>query len=289
MARTTLQPAELTAEQRHDWDVDGYLVVRGLLNTEEVAEIRQAFENLSAEPTPVDGHWHPKSDEEAAGDPLKRYPRVLQPHRFMPLAERYMLHERIGRVLTTLFQDQPIATQSMFYFKPKGAKGQALHQDNYYLRVKPHTCIAAWCAIDPSLPENGGMTLVPGTQDLEIACPKLGDATPEHVLKDSFTSDYVAPPEGREAVPCVMEPGDVLFFNGSVIHGSTPNTHPTLWRRSFICHYMPEAAQEISGYYHTYGLWDFSGQRVDRHFSPEDGGPCGDDGQPLPKHLKVSA
>ncbi len=270
-----LKNSPLTAEGRKHWSRDGYLVLRGLLSSEEVAEIKANFDDFAATPEVVPDHWHPADDATAAGDPLKRYPRVMHPHAFMPMAMRYMLDDRIRLVLTELLNDEPIATQSMFYFKPTGAKGQALHQDNYYLRVHPHTCIAAWCAIDPSLPENGGMTVVPGTHELDIACPQLGDALPEHVRRDSFTTDYVPPPEGKQAVPCLMEPGDVLFFNGSVIHGSTPNTHPTLWRRSLIFHYMPSAATEISHYYQKFGLWSFDGSRVDRDSSPIDGGPCG--------------
>ena len=71
-----------------------------------------------------------------------------------------------------------------------------------------------------------------------------------------------------------MKAGDVLFFNGSVIHGSEPNTHPTLWRRSFICHYMPVAAREIVQWY--FPLHDFNGNVIERQASGM-GGPCGPD------------
>jgi ectoine hydroxylase-related dioxygenase (phytanoyl-CoA dioxygenase family) len=33
-----------------------------------------------------------------------------------------------------------------------------------------------------------------------------------------------------------MEPGDVLFFNGQVIHGSLPNRSSTRFRRALIAH-----------------------------------------------------
>jgi hypothetical protein len=35
------------------------------------------------------------------------------------------------------------AAQSMYYYKPPGAKGQGMHQDNFYLLASPATCIAA--------------------------------------------------------------------------------------------------------------------------------------------------
>ena len=36
---------------------------------------------------------------------------------------------------------EPYAAQTMFYFKPPGARGQALHQDQTPLRVQPGTCL----------------------------------------------------------------------------------------------------------------------------------------------------
>ena len=50
-------------------------------------------------------------------------------------------------VLTQLLGVEPLAVQTMLYFKPAGARGQALHQDNFYLRVQPGTCMAAWLAL----------------------------------------------------------------------------------------------------------------------------------------------
>ena len=99
----------------------------------------------------------------------------------------------------------------MFYFKPPGARGQAFHQDNYYLRIKPDTCIAAWLAVDRASPENGGLQLCAGTHNYEVQCPEEADEGA------SFTRDFVQPPEGHEPSKLVLEPGDVLFFNGNPI------------------------------------------------------------------------
>ncbi|WP_341853805.1 hypothetical protein [Brachybacterium sp. GPGPB12] len=62
---------------------------------------------------------------------------MIQPHRgdHAPgrLARRWSLEQRVmGRVAEVV---GPVwATQSMFYFKPPGARGQAMHQDNYFLQ-----------------------------------------------------------------------------------------------------------------------------------------------------------
>jgi ectoine hydroxylase-related dioxygenase (phytanoyl-CoA dioxygenase family) len=154
----------------------------------------------------------------------------------------------------------------MFYFKPPGARGQDLHQDNFYLRVSPGSCIAAWIAVDDADEENGGMMCVPGTGDLEVACPEKSDPT------IFFTTEHVEPPAGKKPEIVKLKAGDVLFFNGSVIHGSYPNTSKDRFRRSLICHYVPKSCIEVARGYHP--LLDFEGNVVSREFATG-GGPCG--------------
>lgn len=178
-----------------------------------------------------------------------------------------MLDKRVEAVLTDLFEEEAIASQIMFYFKPLGARGQDLHQYNYYLRVKPGTCIAAWTAVDDVDMENGGMVLVPGSHELDIFCLERADNS------QFFTADHVDVPEGKEVVPEVMKAGDVLFFNGSVVYGSYPNLSQDRFRCAFICHYVPLASQEVSGGYHP--LYNFQGEIVEGIGEATGGGPCG--------------
>lgn len=254
----------LSPEQVDFFRREGYLIVRRLFSSGEVDALRARFERLVAgtEPAPP-GQW--PNDPQAA-DPLQRCPRVMMPHRWDGLSRRWLLDPRLRTILRTLLEDEPIATQSMFYFKPPGARGQALHQDNFYLQVEPHSCIAAWTAIDPSVPENGGLSVVPHTQDYALVCPEQAD------MAESFVTHLVRPPAGAQAVPAELQPGDTLFFNGNVIHGSGPNRSPTLWRRSFICHYMPASARCISSWY--FPLLNFSGDEV-VYGATQGGGPCG--------------
>jgi ectoine hydroxylase-related dioxygenase (phytanoyl-CoA dioxygenase family) len=195
---------------------------------------------------------------------------MMQPHLHAdkpvgPVARRYLLDQRLLSILQALLREEPYAVQSMFYFKPPGARGQDFHQDNYYLRVKPGTCMAAWIAIDDCDEENGGMMCVPETGSHEIVCPEKSDP------RLYFTTEHVAIPEGKTAILPLMKAGDVLFFNGSTIHGSGPNTSPTRFRRSLICHYVPQSTTEMS---HWYQAFDARGDLVPIKVN-QDGGPCG--------------
>lgn len=254
----------LTTDQLNRYHADGYLIVRGLFSKDEVAHYLEHVMSMHA------GRRIPNykflTQEESGGDPLNVYPRIMHPHRFDALSKQWLLDERVANVLRDLMDEEPIAAQSMLYFKPPRARGQAFHQDNLYLQVKPKSCIAAWVALDRSDPKNGGLSVCPGTHTMRIACPERAD------LSISFSTELVRPPVGRDPVPAILDPGDVLFFNGSVVHGSTPNTSDTRWRRSFICHYAPASTQEISPFY-TPSL-DMAGNEL--RFPPaQSGGPCG--------------
>jgi ectoine hydroxylase-related dioxygenase (phytanoyl-CoA dioxygenase family) len=265
---------QVTSEDVEQFTSNGYAIARGLFAPDEVAEIRDAF-MAQADMGSVPGLFD-ASRISGSNDPLARYPRMMHPHRHPglpvgPLSMRYMLDRRIEAYLTAFFGEPVVAAQSMFYFKPAGARGQSLHQDNFYLRVAPLTCMAAWVAIDDVDEDNGGLFVVPGTQDIAIACPEKADPT------ISFTTEYVAPPEGTKPIPVIMKAGDCLFFNGSLIHGSYPNTSADRFRRSFICHYLPASSTEISAGYKP--LFAFDGTVVgDEIGNATGGGPCGTDG-----------
>jgi phytanoyl-CoA hydroxylase len=263
MASETLDFEPMTDEQVRSYDRDGYLIVRGLFSREEIDALAARFREISAG-EPMEGYWEP---DRSSYDPLKRYPRIVHPHRFDALCKRMLLDPRVYRVVRSVLRDEPIAVQSMYYFKPPGAKGQAFHQDDLYLQTRPGPCIAAWTAVDPSKPENGGLFVVPGTHRMTVQCPELADPS------ESFTTHFTRPPSGVQPVAARLEPGDVLFFTGNVIHGSRPNQTQDQWRRSFICHYVPRRSTHIAQWFQP--ALDFAGNEVgDLGVSP-DGGPCG--------------
>jgi ectoine hydroxylase-related dioxygenase (phytanoyl-CoA dioxygenase family) len=189
----------------------------------------------------------------------------MQPHEISPLARAFLLDARLGAVLEALLGEEVLAAQSMFYFKPPGARGQALHQDNFYLRAEPGTCVAAWVACEVIDRDNGGLEVVPGTHRMDLFCPEEADE------ELSFAREYVPPPPGLRAVPVDLAPGDVLFFNGSLVHGSRPNRSADRFRRSFIGHYVGRSTRRIGGYYRTLSM---SGESVPLPES-EGAGPCG--------------
>jgi len=253
----------VTKQDKEFYAKNGYAVVKGVFSPEECEAYREHFMTLRAEGAkPGDM----VADTRKIGDPLKAYPRMIHMHRWDEPSLQWVLDPRLEECLTAFLGTEPLAVQTMLYFKPAGARGQALHQDNFYLRAQPGTCMAAWLALDPCDEENGCMRIVPGSHEWPILCTTDADTSA------SFTNVTVPLPEGMAAVPVIMDAGDVLFFNGSVVHGSYPNVSEDRFRRSLIGHYIESRAERVAEFDQPILRMDGTAFEIE---GVEEGGPCG--------------
>jgi phytanoyl-CoA hydroxylase len=248
---------------RSGFDRDGFALAPQLFSRREARRYCGHF--MALHPSGQRPHEVAGADSRAR-DPLRRYPRMMQMHRWDPVSLEWLLDARICDRLLALLGRQPFAVQTMCYFKPPGSRGQAPHQDNFYLRASPGTCIAAWLALDRADEANGCLLVVPGSHRWPILCTTAADTA------QSFTDITVPLPPGTRPRPVPMEPGDVLFFNGSLVHGSNPNRTARRFRRSLIGHYIQAEACQVAEYYHPALAMD--GTQLQLGVS-RDGGPCG--------------
>lgn len=252
----------------------GFTIVRALFSHEECDALREHYMQMNARGDYPGG----ESIDRTSDDSLHHYPRIMMPHRFEEVGLNWLIDPRINECLTGLTLLEPLAVQTMYYFKPPGARGQSLHQDQFYLRTRPGTCMAAWMAIDRCDEENGCLRIVPDTGDLPVMCTKEAD------LNESFSGVEIPLPKGKGAVPVSLDPGDVLFFNGQLIHGSLPNKSDR-FRNTIIGHYIMGDADECSAGYHP--VYRMDGTIVEHVGKSERGGPCGvwveRDGQVVPE------
>jgi ectoine hydroxylase-related dioxygenase (phytanoyl-CoA dioxygenase family) len=194
----------------------------------------------------------------------------MQPHRYSAKAQEWLLNPNVAAVLEDLLGKPPLAAQTMYYFKPPGARGQGMHQDNFYLLSKPATCIAAWTAIDSSDLDNGCLWVLPGSNHGNILCPDK-ESEPWLGYGDTHIPKF---PRDRKPIPVPVPRGSTMFFGGNLIHGSGPNRTTHRSRRTFIGHYIDSASEQVARFYHP--VLDMRGQVVGDIRIPEGGGPCGD-------------
>jgi len=264
----------LTPELEQFYAANGYVVVPALFSAAELERYRAHYMALRRFSHEGDTAGVAANIEQ---DTNQQYPRMIHMHRWDDLSLQWLLDERLRVCLTGLLGREPFAVQTMLYYKPPGARGQALHQDQFYLKVQPGTCMAAWLALDDCDEANGCMQLVPGSHKWDVLCTQPADTTL------SFTDVTVPLPPGVNPALVLMRAGDVLFFHGSTVHGSYPNTTPDRFRRALIGHYIDGAAEQVGQYYQP--ALRMNGQRLSNLGVSQGGGACGvwveQDGAPI--------
>jgi len=187
------------------------------------------------------------SDDERA----QWFLRVHMLHRQLELHERTLLHPRVLDVLEALVGPDVSALQSMLFLKPPGKPGQGWHQDSFYLPTHPDTLIGAWIAIDACDELNGAMWFAKGSQVEPIYPPPVdtyGFSDQTMLSGLDCVRGVSDPDDGRNALTRVADrydqvlvsarPGDVVFFDGHVLHRSKANFTTDRYRRSFVGHFM---------------------------------------------------
>lgn len=257
----------ITPAQVEQFHRDGWCVVASLFSADEIAAIEAFFEDFKHNGAAIydDG----MKFEEI--DPAKRQLRAMHPHRHSERARQWALQPRVLEVLGVLLGRPALLAQTMYYFKPPGAKGQGMHQDNFYLLAAPATCIAAWTAIDAAGLDNGCLWVVPGSHRHAIHCPEVVPGEAWNNYGDSHINPF---PREAKPIPVIVPRGSTMFFGGQLIHGSGPNRTSSTSRRTFIGHYVDESTTSLSKFYHP--VLNRAGEVVSTVAVDTAGGPCGD-------------
>jgi phytanoyl-CoA hydroxylase len=258
----------VTADQYTAFRRDGFVVVRGLVSADEVAELRQHTEDLMQGKLPEQRGTR-MAERDVARDHgvtvqgLEAPPEHLSPmekaqfflrihmlHRRLELHERYMLHPRVLDVLEVLIGPDVLAMQTMLFLKPPGKPGQGWHQDSYYIPTHPDTLCGAWIAIDDCDEQNGAMWFAKGSgvEPIYPPCPEVSYGFGDQLVSDiSYVKGVSDPDDDQNMLSRVADrysqvlvsarAGDVVFFNGHVLHRSKKNWSTDRFRRAFVSHY----------------------------------------------------
>jgi chlorinating enzyme len=226
---------------------EGYLIVRGLLDQNEVKKLQAWSKDIH------EGKICNKSESDYKPfQDARTRARTHMLHRSDKLAEQTLLHPRVLDVLESLIGPDVLAVQSMLFFNPPGEGGQGWHQDAYYIMTQPNSLIGAWMALDKADQQNGCLWVAPGSHNEPVYPPKnspsyvhvtekhiegLFPATEASNMDDSVNKLSEVAQKYGEIIPVVLEPGDVLFFHSHLLHRSYRNETTDRMRRAYVSHY----------------------------------------------------
>jgi hypothetical protein len=213
---------------RHFVD-DGFVVVPGLVAAADVERVRDEIPKFASGEYPVRN--------------LPDDGRILAvhfPHWVSPVALDLVRHPGIAGVLARItgahlahWDGRVKCMQSMLFVKPAGLQGQAWHQDERYIPTRDRSLVGAWIALDDATIANGCLWVIPGSHRHGYLYP-----TRDHGRPDEFDpSDEAHGFDESTAVPVEVRTGDVVFFNGYLLHRSMRNRSEAP-RRALVNHYM---------------------------------------------------
>ncbi|MCY4402003.1 MAG: phytanoyl-CoA dioxygenase family protein [Candidatus Poribacteria bacterium] len=232
-----------SAKQSSFYQTNGYVVLESVFSQEECQRYVEHLEDLSAGRKKLDGFFQQD----------KYGYRTFNQHLYDPFVLEYLIDARLHQPLKDCFGDEPEAIQTMHFYE---GSEHPLHQDQYYLP----DCMSAWIAMVDVDEYNGPLVVQPGSHKGRLITKTDVPMTlqPDETYEQQQTNRYfpkvkeVFDENGFDEVKVFVKQGDVVLFDGKLIHGGAPVLKPRTRRHALACHYIPYSSEN----------WDRDWQRI---------------------------
>ena len=236
--------AGMTTEERFQFDLQGYLVVREVLTPGEVAELNEL----------ADEAWPGEHD----GTGLRRASHVS---RWGPRFRDLIDHPGIVPYLVELMGPKFRIDHDYCMFMRRGTSRSRLHggpspqcyEGDHWYRFYPDGTIRNGLTVfsynlSDCNPGDGGFACIPGSHKTN-----LRSSVPREVMRFERPAHYVRQPPAKA--------GDVLIFTEALIHGTLPWTagHE---RRALLYKYSPGHSSWSDTYYDPADYPDATEQQI---------------------------
>lgn len=236
----------LIDEDRAFFAQNGYLVVENAATEAEIEEMnRDATAICRGDYGPYDG-WQGPHDGQSDEEVMRQYLCIHFPHKSSPIMRKHLAHPVIVETLTGVIGPDIKCMQSMLFIKAAGKPGQAWHQDEDYIPTRDRSLTGAWIALDDATIENGCLWVIPGSHKPGVLWPQAQQDDPRF---DCAEESHDFPYTDDDAVPVEVKRGDIVFFNGYLLHRSLPNRAAGGFRRVLVNHYM--SAQSLLPWFYN--------------------------------------
>ncbi len=207
---------ELTAEQKTSYEQDGYLVVKGLFNQEEIGKLYDtAIQNSVMQKNAMD-----LNDQSGKKTKLSLW--------FTPGDDVFGYLIRSERMVNSVAQlldaNSPVCHfhTKLMQKEPKVGGAWEWHQDyGYWYKnqfIYPDQLMSVMVALTAASKENGCLQVIKGSH--KMGRVNHGFAG-EQVGADMEMVNHAL--KTMELVYCEIEPGDALFFHSNLMHRSEAN------------------------------------------------------------------
>lgn len=220
----------LTSEQKRQFDEQGFFILRGAFDADELNAVEAAIDPLEAE--------HERrlranegSNAISSADAITFTGHIVKQS---PVLRAFAGHPAIADVCFDLIGGDVRLYWDQSVYKKSGIPQEfPWHQDNGYTFVEPQQYLTFWIPLVDVDVDNGCPWIAPGMH-------KLG--TLEHWTTPIGLKCLEDAPD---AVPAPARRGDVIVFSSLAPHRTGPNLKQGTVRKAYILQYAPDGAEAI--------------------------------------------
>lgn len=226
---TTTPAVTVTAEQRRQFDEEGYFILERVIPQEHLELLRDSVTKqiarvdakMEAEGRNVGGITH-KGKRYFIGNPYDNDPRT----RAMIFAD-YM-----ADICRATIGDEAYLFCNQYVVKASEVGTPfSWHQDSGYIGYEHTPYLTLWCALDDVSVENGTIFVLPWSRSGKTELH-------EHTVEEG-TNDKVGYHGDDPGIAVEIPAGSIAVFSSRTFHRSTANTTPKP-RRAFVVQYSPD-------------------------------------------------
>lgn len=215
----------LTEEQRKEFKDKGFIVLKGFFDKAAMNKISLWLDKLRDKPPAKnqEARYYEKS-RLTAKNILVRIENVLGSHN--PELSRILLSPKAIECLTQLFGEPPVLFKEKINYKPPGCRPDKLHQDQ----------AAGWNAYSDFFITMGIVVDENRKDNAALSFMKSGNYERKLMTEEWQPLSEDDPPYSpkEEYILLEADPGDVIFFDSYVPHGSPANTSNRSRRNIFL-------------------------------------------------------
>ena len=236
----------LSTEQVQQFKTDGYLRGGRVLSDEQVESLREEMARVVRDRDSPDVP-QPVLCRNLSGSPDTQVWQVVNIWEASEPFHQLISHPTIAEEMAQLTGASTLRIwHDQIQYKPASTGGVNMwHQDApLWPILAPMTEVSAWVALDDVTPDNGCMSMVPGSHRWGNHMAFLGALSGWDAIPDEFEDKPV------EVRPCPVQKGEVHYHHALTWHGSPANLSARP-RRAIALHFMTDETRYVAAGEHV--------------------------------------
>lgn len=229
----------LSEEQKKQYHLEGFTVIKSVYTLKAVNEMKKHYYSI----------W---LDQIVKGriqlDSVKSLESLFAPiqeaNRSYPSVKEFMLNPHNLKIAEEVLGEEALVVGTACFFKAPTTKSLTLHQDNYEIGAIGGGTCAVWTSLEQASKDNGALCVIPGSHRYGLYTKENRPDYLRHCFAIDLEKNLTAQIKVIET-----DPGDVIVFDGDLVHGSLANHTESHFRYSFATHFISRGTTKVYSHF----------------------------------------